>query len=318
MPLIGITGASGWVGGAVQGWLHARGISVRRLVREPRESGDERLDLGAADWQATWPKALEGCTAVVHCAANVHRPHETPAERERFHRFNVVGTERLVASCKSAGVGRFVLASSIAVYDWEQAAGARDENSTVKPATAYGSSKLEAEQIVRAQGDDWRIARLATVYGPGDRANFNRLAAGLRRGRFVIPGGGEARKSVVFIGDAGALLGRLALEDKAARVLLNLAAPDAPTLAEMCDVFSRVCRFPRARRVPSFVLGACALAGDVLQRLHLPAPISSSVLRKLTSDTVVRVERVQSLFPDMQWTSFTEGIERSRDYYANA
>jgi len=314
--LIGVTGANGWVGGAVCAWLENRGYEVRRLGRVD-DARTVRLDLTEPESSGAWRNAIADVTTLVHCAAHVHRPDETPAEVRLFQQVNVEGLARLVAAGRAAGLRRIVLAGSSAVYDWSQVGPAASETSPIVAATAYARSKLEGEQIVRASGLDWRIARLGTVFGAGDRANFLRLAQGLKRRRFVLPGRGAARKSVLPIAQAGEALGRLATEAAGGEGLLNVAAPDAPTLRDICDAFVRQCGFPPPVEVPLPLLRGLARAGDLAGGMRLRFPLTTATLRKLTTATVLDVSRMCARWPDLRWPDFDAALAGAADYYGS-
>ncbi len=328
-----VTGANGFVGAALAAALVGESVPARFAVRcgtseaelrgkvaaAARDPGAGRavdvVRVGEVGAGTQWAAALSGIGAVVHCAAHVHRPLETPAEIRRFHAVNAEGTGRLLAACAASGAGRFVLASTTAVYDWAQDGRARGEDDRLAPASAYGRSKLESERLVQASGLDWRIARIATVYGDGDRANFFRLAEALRRRRFVLPGDGRARKSVLPVARAAELLARLALLPGAGGSIVNLAAPAAPSLAEICAAFCAACGYARPARAPLPLLRTAGALGDALAILGVRFPLTTDVLGKLTSETVVDVGRMQAYFPDLRWDTFEDTLRKSSLYY---
>ncbi len=315
MKEIAVTGAGGWVGQSVCRWLEQHDIPVRRLVRRPAVTGDRPFHL--TEPSTTWIEALRGCRAVVHCAAHVHRPVENDRERESFRQVNAEGTRRLAEAAAGAGVERLVLASSVAVYAWGADGRSRREDAATGGTTAYAVSKREAEAAVLAFRGTRCVARLATVYGRGDRANFARLARALRRRRFFIPGDGRARKSVIEVACAGEVLARLAAERSAPPEVVNVAAPEAPSLAEICGAFSRRCGFPAAPAIPLSLLRWAARAGDCLQGAWPGVPLSTGVLAKLTTDTVVDVGRLGVAFPDLDWPDFDETLRESASYYGS-
>jgi UDP-glucose 4-epimerase len=315
MKEIAVTGAGGWVGQAVCLWLEQHRIPVRRLVRRPAGSGERPFDL--AQPSAAWSEALRGCRAVVHCAAHVHRPVETERERELFRLINGEGTRRLAEAAAAAGVERLVLASSVAVYAWGADGRSRNEEAAVGGSSAYAASKHEAETAVLAFRGTRCVARLATVYGRGDRANFARLARALRRRRFFIPGDGRARKSVIEINRAGEVLARLAAGAEAPPEVVNVAAPHAPALREICAAFSLRCGFPAAPSVPLGLLRWAAKAGDGVQAVWPGVPLSTKVLTKLTGDTVVDTARLAAVFRDLEWRDFGETLRDSASYYGS-
>jgi UDP-glucose 4-epimerase len=251
---------------------------------------------------------------VIHAAAHVHRPIESPAESALFEAINVQGTAKLLAAAKRAGSKRFVFVSSIAVYG-TSARAVPTESAVLAPKSAYGRSKQAAEDLVRASGLNWVIVRPATIFGAGDRANFQRLAQALRRGRFIVPGAGEARKSVLPVALAGELIVEIAMRPILSGSVMNLALPEAPSLREVCDGFSAACGWPRARSVPLGLLRAAARGGDGLERLGFHFPLTTSTVSKLTTDTQVDTTVMRTLLPRAQWPSFAESLAACADSY---
>jgi UDP-glucose 4-epimerase len=318
-----VTGASGWIGRTVCRELAQHdGVAVvaigRRRLPGVAADGFVEADLsGDIAGSAALRRALQGDVVVVHCAGHAHRPLETEAERQRFFAVNRDGTERLVRLAEALDVRRFVHVSTVGFYDWSQSQPVA-EDGAVRAASAYERSKLEGERVVRASALDWRVVRLATVFGAGDHANFLRLARALRRGRFPLPGRGAARKSVVPIDLAARCLARLALGEPAPHRLINLALPQAPSLAEITDAFHRVCGFRRPWRLPDPALRAAGRVGDALAQCGLHLPMSTETLTKLTTPTVVDVRRMREIFPDVEWPTFDVALAGHRDWYREA
>ena len=314
--LIAVTGATGWIGREVCRWLEDHGHGVRRVTRDGAAPGGMALDLTSDAGAPEWSEALRGCTALIHCAALVHRPLETKEDRALFEEVNVAGLKKLLYACSVAGISKIVLASSSSVYDWSLGT-AMSETATIRPTTVYGASKLQAENLVQASGLDWRIARLATVYGVGDRANFRLLAHALKNRRFLIPGRGDAKKSILSAGRAGEILGRLALDNTSSKAMLNVASPSVPTLREICAAYCQICGFAKAPSVPVWLLRNAARIGDLSRALGLPTPLTSHSFHKLTTSTVLDVSKMQQMFPDLCWPNFSEDLARAADYYAS-
>jgi len=314
--IVAVTGAVGWIGREVCAWLRAQGADVRPLDRIWGIKGVSFLDLMADQDDLRWADALCGCSAVVHCAGHVHRLVENEEERRLFKAINVEGTRKLLAAARAAGIPRLVFVSTSALYDWSQQKPMSEEEG-LKSTTAYAASKLEAEDLVRGSGLDWRIARLGTVFGVGDRANFSRLAQGLRTRRFVLPGEGAARKSVLPIAKAGEILGRLAIDEAAEQLMLNVAAPEAPSLAEICRAFNIVCGFRAPPRIPMMIMKTMARVGDVAAAVKPGFPLTSSVLGKLATSTVLDVSRMRKAFPEVTWECFEESLRPAAAYYAS-
>lgn len=108
--------------------------------------------------------------AILHLAAVHHIP---TCEKRRAHclNVNVVGTERLLAAATEFGVERFALASSGAVYAWQEEP-LNEQDSPLAPCDNYALSKHCNEQQLRfwsSQGQGiGRVARIFNAVGHDD------------------------------------------------------------------------------------------------------------------------------------------------------
>lgn len=204
--MILVTGASGFVGSALLRRLVSSGQRARAAYRDDHvqpPEGAQRVRVGALDPERDWRAALESVDVVVHTAARVHVMRDTAANPlEEFRRTNVAGTLNLARQAAVAGVRRLVFISSIKVNGEATAQGhpytERDEPA---PQDAYGLSKLEAEQGLRAiaqqTGMQVVIIRPPLVYGPGVRANFRALMRAVARGLPLPLAAVDNRRSLV-------------------------------------------------------------------------------------------------------------------------
>ena len=152
-----VTGGGGFLGAAVVGRLVARGDRVRSFARRPHPSleplGVEQVQGDIADPQAV-ERACAGVDVVHHTAA---KPPPWGRPRD-YHRVNVVGTENVIAACRSGGVGRLVHTSTPSVVFTGRDLEGVDE-STPYPdryPTAYARTKAAAERAVVRAGADGR------------------------------------------------------------------------------------------------------------------------------------------------------------------
>ena len=177
-----VTGASGFVGGAVVRRLQLDGAFEARAAARRRVSGDASEcivgDLGA---QTDWTDALRGCDAVVHAAARVHQLRDRSADPLTDYRAaNVDGTMRLARQAVDAGVRRFIFLSSVKVHGESSAADhlIREDDARA-PVDPYGVSKAEAEDALTLLASEYGlevvVLRPALVYGPGVKANFRAM-----------------------------------------------------------------------------------------------------------------------------------------------
>jgi UDP-glucose 4-epimerase len=264
-----------------------------------------------------WKDRITGADAFIHCAGYAHRPVESPEEVQKFFQVNREGTRLVLDACREKAVRRFTYLGTIAAYSWANGK-AVAEDADLQPRTAYAQSKLEGELLVTQSDLDWRVVRLATVFGQGDRGNFVKLAKALESRRFVLPGDGEARKSVVPVDLTAKLICDFALRDSPQFRLVNVALPDNPTLAEIVDSFVQTCGFPQPRRLPLLVLRGLARIGDALTRVRPGFPLTTANLSKLTASTEVDVSRLLKLFPSQPWPTFRTSLANHCDWYQRA
>jgi dTDP-L-rhamnose 4-epimerase len=115
-----LTGAAGFVGGAVAGALESGGhevVGVDALVPQAHAPGTAAPGVHVLDVRdaAEWAGLLDGVDAVCHQAALVGAGTD-PADLAAYAAHNDLGTAALLAAMHLSGVSRLVLASSMVVY----------------------------------------------------------------------------------------------------------------------------------------------------------------------------------------------------------
>ncbi|MFI0411449.1 NAD-dependent epimerase/dehydratase family protein [Actinomadura sp. 3N508] len=186
---IAVTGASGFVGGAVCRALAAEGATVFAYGRRPDPG-----DLGGAAYRS-WDLAqgplpdAPAVDAVIHCAGSA--TDWGPAAG--LFAANLTGTRNALATFPGA---RFVHVSTASVYDpfRPSVLVTEDEAPVRRYLNAYGASKAAAERAVRAAPRDAIILRPHAVYGPGDTTLLPRVLSAVRGP--VLPAAGTGRQRV--------------------------------------------------------------------------------------------------------------------------
>lgn len=175
-----ITGATGFIGGFIvdealsrgmQVWVAVRPTSSRKYLSDPRI---QFLELNLSN-KEQMKRQMDGLRFdyVVHAAGATKCLHA-----EDFFRSNTEGTKNLVQALmeQQMPLKRFVFVSSLSVYGpvaeqqpYREICG----NDTPQPNTAYGRSKLAAEQYIESiEGFPYVILQPTGVYGPRERDYF--------------------------------------------------------------------------------------------------------------------------------------------------
>lgn len=251
---VAVTGASGFIGGAVATALADADHEVVGFGRTPGGWSHPHARYRLWDLSTGILKGDRDFEAVVHCAALA----DDWAPLSTALRVNRDGTRTVVRSFPGA---RIVHLSTSSVYD------AFVPNVDVSEADApvrrflstYSESKTYAE--FELAGTDAVILRPHAVYGPGDTTLLPRLLAGVRRGRLTLPEGAEVRHSLTHI-DNLVLAVRRALDRSTPRGTYNVA-DDSPVLlaAVLREIFER--RRMRVRLATIPYRTAFALAGSL-------------------------------------------------------
>ncbi len=182
MKRILITGASGFIGSFIveealrQGmetWAAVRSSSSRAYLNDQRInfieldlSDEQRLTEQLKDHQFDYVVHAAGVTKCIN--------------KDDFRRVNTEGTRHLVAALRALRmpIERFVFLSSLSVMGAireQQPYTEIREDDTPQPNTAYGKSKLEAEETLKARSEEqfpYVILRPTGVYGPREKDYF--------------------------------------------------------------------------------------------------------------------------------------------------
>lgn len=234
-----VTGATGFIGGAVVRAALARGDTVRAAVRTSSANlppGVEIVPVGDIGPHTDWAEALQDADAVIHLAARVHVMQETADDPQAaFDAVNVHGTARLLEACTSAGVKRFVFASSIKVNGeaTDATTPAFDATLPANPQDPYGRSKYAAEQLANHAPLTTTNVRLPLVYGPGVKGNFSALFKLVARGLPLPFGAIDNRRSLLGVRNAADFLLRCTTHPGAANETFVLADGDDLSTAEL-------------------------------------------------------------------------------------
>lgn len=203
--IVAVTGASGLVGRFVVADLHARGVEVRAWARPSTDRGGFSGPIAWVPGELSSPMTaaplVEGVDAVVHCALE-HVPGRyrrgEGQDLDRWLTANVLGTLGLMTAARRAGVPRFVLLSSRAVYGDARPEPTLTERDPCLPDSHYGAAKRAAEAFVQSfgLGEGWGASALRAtgVYGltyPPSRTKWLGIARAVLAGeRWGGRGGG--------------------------------------------------------------------------------------------------------------------------------
>lgn len=319
-----VSGANGLLGREVTALLTAAGEHPRVLIlpgEKPHWKNPESVDVWEADINdpGALRRALQGVDQVVHCAARTG----PWGPRSEYRRTNVAALESFVGEAMKAGVCRFVHVSSITVHGNDHR-GQADEDAPfrVEP-NPYSWSKVAGERLlarmISEEGARVSIVRPGWIYGPGDTANFARLAHLIEARRLAVLGSGHNRLPLIYLSDAarGTLLASK-VEEAEGRVYL-LVNDEAVSQQDFLSSMAAELGAPMPTRHIPYRLAL--LGAAQVERIwrcsgaRRPPPLTRYGLQLLGGDNRFIVERARAELGFSAQTRLAEGIRQSVEWY---
>lgn len=286
---IAVIGGSGFIGTHLVRALLGAGHAVRIVDKTMGAAFPQHTTLADVRDRAALEQALQGCDVIVNLAAE-HRDDVEPASL--YFDVNVTGAQHVVYAAAALGIARIVFLSTVAVYGLDRPDA--DESAPLAPFNAYGRSKAQAEAVYRAWADAASdrallLVRPTVVFGEGNRGNVFTLVEQLRRGRFVMVGRGDNRKSVAYVGNLVAFL-RARLDAAPGTQLFIYADTPHHTAQQLVARIRAALPAPRARllRLPRTLALACAAALELVAHVRgRKTAFTRARVRKFCADTSV-------------------------------
>jgi nucleoside-diphosphate-sugar epimerase len=300
MPLnIALTGATGFVGRKVVAVLLAQKHSVTALVRDRAKAelpSAVRLVSGDLQNIAALDALTEGSSVVIHLAGSI-----SAVKRQDYFLVNEEGTKAIAQAASRNGVKRFVHVSSLSAREPQL--------------SGYGASKLAGEAVLGKWAGNLSVVilRPPAVYGPGDKATLPLLKA-LTQSIAVLPGRGDARFSLIHVGD----LARIMAEAAASKKTGILELGDGSTRGHDWKELARVAASVEHKGIatvflPKFIPYSVAFFAEAIAKLRgKPSMISREKINELYhADWVARGEG----WPLKSPTGFAQGLDETLNWY---
>lgn len=244
-----ITGGCGFIGTNLVRELHDAGVvelTILDKVARPRWDSlpGLRAEIVAMDIRSPeLTRALSDreITSVIHLAGIHYIPYCNKYPAEAWD-VNVRGTRAVLDACAAAGVRRFFLASTAAVY--KSSPEPHSEQDRIQPMDIYGLTKLANERQVRdaAQRNNCKFAigRIFNVVGAYE-TNPHLIPAiveRLKTSRRIEIGNTESKRDYVHARDVGRAIIRLIRHSTAPLEICNIGTGQAYSAPEVIELLS--------------------------------------------------------------------------------
>lgn len=291
-----ITGASGFVGVHLQRYLKAahdvKALSVRYI-------GDQEFNLKA--------------DAVIHLAGKAHDLKKVSNPQD-YYEANFELTKQVFDAFLSSEAAVFIFMSTVkAVTD--TAEGILTEEAAANPKTHYGIAKHQAEQYILSQemsrGKRLYILRPCMIHGPGNKGNLNLLYQLVSKGLPWPLGDFKNKRSFLSIENLCFAIKEI-LENRTIPSGVYQVSDDVPLSTN--ELIHLLCisldKKDKILNIPSSLIKGIAKLGD-----HLPFPLNSERLQKLTENYVISNQKIVAAIGKPLPVGSKEGLLKTFDSF---
>jgi nucleoside-diphosphate-sugar epimerase len=236
-----ITGGTGFIGSRLAAAVLSQGHQVRCLVRETSDLSrlqgiNIELYYGELRNPETLKDAVRGIDVVYHLGGVTRGRTE-----QDYIEGNFQATVNLLEACKNYGADhqKVLFVSSQAAGGPSHEFRPLEETDKARPISAYGRSKLLAEEAVLEFSRERAatIIRPPSVYGPGDK-DFLILFKNINRGFLPMIGRGAQKISLVYLDDLLAGIQLAAVKSEANGKLFYICGDEDVTFFEIAHAIA--------------------------------------------------------------------------------
>ena len=299
---IAITGNSGFVGVNLAPYLENKGNDIIGVSRTPLKSNELKYSgLNLTVWNSI--------NAFIHLAGKAHDLKKTSKEND-YYKINTELTKTLFDQFLVSDCEVFIYMSSVkAVAD--NVEGKLDENFEPNPVTAYGRSKLAAENYILSKNipENKRvyILRPCMIHGPKNKGNLNLLYSFVSKGIPYPFGKYTNSRSFVSIENLCFIINELIENTKIDSGIYNIADDISLSTIDLVQIMSEVLHKPtKIINFPKLFVSFIAKIGD-----FFPIPINSERLLKLTENYEVSNLKIKKAIQKKIPLSSIEGIKKT-------
>lgn len=292
MNSIVITGSTGFVGRNLIQKIHETRIQLTNVVR----SIDSTLEGESMLYGDFWTYKRKFNT-YIHLAGKAHDLKNVSDDTEYFeinYELTKAFYDRFLDDEASK---KFIYISSVKAVADELSAPLTEKHDP-RPVTAYGRSKLKAEQYLLANqiaGKQVYIFRPCMIHGPGNKGNLNELYQYVKN---EIPwplGSFENKRSFLSI-DNLLLVIKEVINGNLQSGIYNVADDTPISTRELVEYMSSVLKKNvRIFNVPISIVKILAKIGN-----QINLPLNEERLKKLTEDYIVSNEKIKN---ELKWNT---------------
>lgn len=312
-----VTGATGFLGGALARELAQQGAQVKALARRPNRDryirNVENIEIVQGDITNadSLKPIMQGVDIVYHSAAALGGTYELQ------YAVNVEGTRNIVQAAIDANVQRFVHISSVAVYGYRTYGDVSEDTPPNPIHDVYGETKLGAEQVLieLAEKHDlkYTIIRPGMIYGarshPWTLSMFK-----LAKRRVIFVGDGHGSCFPVHVDDVVGLTVHASTHENAVNQIFNASPDPSPTWREFLGAYAQLAGHDRWIAIPPILLKPVAWLGGLMMPRHSPLKALPDLLPFSQQTIHYKMDKANRMLGWQNRVSLQDGIASTEDY----
>jgi nucleoside-diphosphate-sugar epimerase len=319
MKKVLITGGSGFIGtNLVNRFLHrpetaVLSIDIKPAVHPGHADTYRHIDIRDRE-ELTEAFCSFQPDVVVHLAARTDLDGASLDE----YRANTAGVENVIDAVSAAGsVKRCIFCSSKLVC--KNGYCPRDDQDYC-PDTLYGESKVLGEKIVRNSTKlkcEWCLVRPTSIWGPWLGIPYRGFFQAVARKRYFHPGSIDPPKGFGYVGNVIHQI--VTLLDAPAEQIVGktfyLSDYQEYTIRQWADTISMKLHGTRVRAIPTPVVRAAAVCGDLAKAFGMKnPPLTSFRLRNMWQDTAaIPLDSMKEISGPLPYT-MEQGVDETVDW----
>lgn len=301
MNTVLITGITGFVGTNLKAYL-AEDFEIKGVSRSAKKEhyiSYENLTLNQ----------LNQAESLVHLAGKAHDLKKTSEDTEYFE-VNTELTKKLFNKFLRSDCEVFIYMSSVkAVADKVDTM--LTEDAVPTPITAYGKSKLAAEQHILSkkipQNKRVYILRPCMIHGPNNKGNLNLLYSLVSKGIPYPFGKFNNQRSFLSVGNLCFVIHELLENKEIPSGVYNIADDGYLSSNQLVKIISdTIQKKSKIWKIPKPLIYIVARLGDVL-----PLPVNSERLKKLTENYKVSNQKIKRAIQKELPVKVDKGIQKT-------
>ncbi len=298
-----ITGISGFVGSNLVNFLGSKKIATfygMDIINPEMDFVEEILGWNKLD-------NIPNIDAIIHLAGKAHDTKNTSDEQSYFA-VNTELTKDIYKHFLKSTASKFIFFSSVKAVADTLNDNVLTEEYIPNPQTAYGKSKLEAEQYILShkipEGKKVYIIRPSMIHGPGNKGNLNLLYKLVSKGIPWPLGKYNNQRSFCSIDNLKIIIQELIQSGDIPSGIYNVCDDEALSTNDIIQLIAQSKELPpRIWKVPKIIVQTVSRIGDIL---HLP--LNTERLKKLTENYIVSNSKIKNAIRKSLPVSTSEGL----------